>query len=234
MQIDLKMRLAKIADLLENIDCLADIGTDHGYLPVKLIQEKRIKKAIAGDINSAPLNKARLIIAENKLEAFIETRLGSGLSVLEPDEADGIVIAGMGGILISEILADQELVAKSSERLILQPMNNQSYLRHFLEKNNYRITKESLTCEGQRIYHIISVEAGLMTIEHPLEYELGYRFMDSREPLLKELIRRKLAIEIKIRDQTNKKKTVMAREQFIKSSHYIKALKEVLDGNKIK
>ncbi len=234
MQIDLKMRLAKIADLLENIDCLADIGTDHGYLPVKLIQEKRIKKAIAADINPTPLNKARSIIAESKLQGFIETRLGSGLSVLEPGEADGLVIAGMGGILISELLGDQEEVAKLCKCLILQPMNNQSHLRRFLEENNYRITKESLACEGQRIYQILSVEAGLMKMNHPLEYALGYRFMDSREPLLKDMIRRKLAIEIKIRDQTSKKKTVAAQEQFIKSCRYIKALEEVLHDNKTK
>ncbi len=228
MQIELKMRLAKIADAIKNIDCLADIGTDHGYLPVKLIQEKRIKKAIAGDINPSPLKKAQSIIAENKLESFIETRLGSGLSILEPGEADGIVIAGMGGILISQILSDHENVAKAAKHLILQPMNNQSHLRHFLEDNNYKITNEALVCEGRRIYEIIIAQTGQMTINDWLEYELGYGYRENSDDLLEDFIRRKLEIENKILAETSKKKTSMAQEQFIKSNLYIKALEEVL------
>ena len=228
MKIILRPRLKKIADSIIDVECLADIGTDHGYIPVRMIQEKRIKKAIACDINPVPLNRAQSLIVKNKLETTIETRLGSGLSVLKPREADGIVMAGMGGILISELLDECETIAKSAKRLILQPMNAQNHLRSFLEDHNYRIIEETLVREGRRIYEIMVVKAGTMKMDHWLEYELGYHYMENKDPLLKDFINRKLELEMRIIKETGEKKTSIAQKQFNKSSHYVSALKEVL------
>lgn len=228
MDIKLEPRLKKITDLVGDFNYLADIGTDHGYIPVVMIQKKRIKKAIACDINIKPLNKAKKLVAKKKLEMFIETRLGSGLSVLDPGEAETIVMAGMGGHLISELLNDGKEVAQSTKELILQPMSVPNYLRHFLEDHQYVILEEALVQEGQRIYEIIRVRPGSMIMKDALEYELGYRYWENQDPLLKVLINRKLELEKRILRETEKKMTALAQEQFVSSRNYIKALEEAL------
>ena len=119
MSINLPPRLKRISECADNFNCLADIGTDHGYIPVKMLQEGRVKQAIACDVNPMPLKKAQDLIEKNQLTDQIKTRLGSGLSVVAKNEADLVIIAGMGGVLISEILTASEAVAKSADTCLL-------------------------------------------------------------------------------------------------------------------
>lgn len=156
-------RLKLIADLVKGKK-VADIGTDHAFIPIELIKSGRCEVVIASDVNIGPAEIAKNHIKENGLN--IEVRVGNGLSVLEPGETDDIIIAGMGGKLICEILAREPKVAKKS-RLILQPMNGQYELRSYLLKEGYVISKEDLALEGFKVYNIIVCDSG----ENPLIYK---------------------------------------------------------------
>ena len=150
---------------------IADVGCDHAYVPVRLIQDKRAERVIASDLNEGPLNIARQNIEKYGLSGKIETRLGGGLSVLSPGEADVIIIAGMGGEIIEKILRADEDTAKKS-KLILQPMNSQYELRKFLISNGYKINAEDMALEGFKVYNIIEAEAGY---QPPNEFEFDYQ-----------------------------------------------------------
>ena len=151
---------------------IADIGTDHAYIPIYLIENSLAGYVIASDINKGPLLIAGDNIKNHNLTGKIETRLGGGLSVLKENEADTIIIAGMGGILISKIIdADIETAKKSN--LILQPMNAQYELRKYLLSHDFKITNEDIAVEGFKVYNIIETESGEMTpFETDFEYQI--------------------------------------------------------------
>ena len=115
-------RLETIANLVPQGCVLADIGTDHAYLPVWLLEKQRIARAIAGDIAAGPCQAARTTVAQYGQHENVEVRQGSGLKVLSPGEADCIAIAGMGASTIISILDDDMEVAQSAKLLVLQPM----------------------------------------------------------------------------------------------------------------
>lgn len=149
---------------------VADIGTDHAYIPIELIKNGKAERAVACDINEGPCAIARANIEKEGLSDKIEVRTGSGLSVIRENEADAIIIAGMGGKLICEIIAADINTARSA-RLILQPMNSQSVLRHFLIENGFKITSEDLETEDFKVYNIITAEKGT---QKPYEHEIDY------------------------------------------------------------
>ncbi len=149
---DVSNRIEFIIENLEKVDTIADIGTDHGYVPLIALERGLCEKAIACDINKDPLDKARLNAVLEGVEDELEFRLGGGFEPLNVSEANGVVIAGMGGNLIRDILeADMEKV-KSVDYLILVPAQNPEVLREYLYTNNYEIIKEDL-CFDEGIYY---------------------------------------------------------------------------------
>lgn len=134
---------------------VADIGTDHAYIPIRLSQ-KGIR-VIATDIRQGPLDMAKAHI--QKHECAVELRLGGGLDPIEAGETEDIIIAGMGGEMIINILSADENKARQS-LLILQPMNSQYELRKFLYENNYTILCEDLATEGFKVYNLIVAKSG--------------------------------------------------------------------------
>ena len=136
---------------------LADVGTDHGYVPISLVQRKKIQKAIAMDINKGPLQRAREHIAEFQLEEFIETRLSDGVKKLKVGEVDSILIAGMGGELVIHILSDGMEVCRSVKELILQPQSELDKVRRFLRENKYKIVDEDMVIEDGKYYPMMKV-----------------------------------------------------------------------------
>ena len=162
-------RLKKIIDYV-NTGIAADIGTDHAYVPIELIRSGRAARVIASDVRRGPLDIAKGNVAQSGLSDRIETRLGSGLSVLSPGEADTIIIAGMGGELIADILLNDDMTARQAE-LILQPMNSQYELRRWIIDNSYTILKEDLENEGKRIYNFLIVRSGRM---QPYQRDIDY------------------------------------------------------------
>lgn len=153
-----------------NASTVADIGCDHAYVPITLINENRAKKVIACDINKGPLTTAYNNILKYNKQDFIETRLGSGLSQIKTNEADMIIIAGMGGELIWDIIKNDINTAYAS-KLLLQPMNAQHLLRKNLIENGFFIANEDIAIEGFKVYNIMEVEKGEFT---PFKKEIYY------------------------------------------------------------
>ena len=131
---------------------IADIGTDHAYIPIYLAQNNLIKTCIATDKNEGPLKIAQENIKRYSLSHIIKTRLGAGLLPIKEKEVKECIIAGMGGVLILKILNDALEKAKDF-RLILQPMNAQEVLREFLLDNGFTIDSEDLSKEGFKVYN---------------------------------------------------------------------------------
>lgn len=156
----LNPRLEKIFEAVPQCRSAADIGTDHAYIPVCLIISGKAKRSVAADIGKGPLDRAEETVKKYKTEDNISLRLGGGLSVLKKGEAEVLIIAGMGGLLISKILRESNEIAKSAKSLILQPMTAAKELREFLTENGYRIDCEILAREDEKIYNIMKVSVG--------------------------------------------------------------------------
>ena len=187
-------RLLKIASLVTEGKRVADIGTDHGYIPVYLLNQGKVPYAILADVNKGPLENARGEVRHNKLLDKVDLRLGSGIEVLEKGEVDEVIIAGMGGILISELLEAKLEVAHSVDKLILQPMQAQNELRKYLLNNGFEILDEVLVKEDFRIYEIIIAKyTGKNTVvSDEIYYEVGTKLIENKDPLLNEFIDKKI------------------------------------------
>lgn len=149
-------RLEMIFSMIPGGECLSDVGTDHGYIPIRAVQTGKVKRAIASDIGKGPLSRASEHILSAGLSDKIETRLGPGLSVLKKDEADIIVIAGMGGAEIRTILFSDPEIARSCKALILSPHKDAALLRNALSENGFRIFDEETVSEDGKYYPVIS------------------------------------------------------------------------------
>ena len=153
--VQLSKRLQAVANLVGETGVVADVGTDHGYIPVFLISSGKAERAIAMDVNVGPLARAQEHIRQFGLEGQIESRLSDGLSALQPGEAQSIVIAGMGGALMARILVDGQDIA---ERLVLQPQSELFFFRQFLAGHGYRIVEEDMVYEDGKYYSMMAVE----------------------------------------------------------------------------
>lgn len=176
----LQPRLRAIADLVPTGSRLADVGTDHGYIPIDLLLDGRISAAIATDIGELPLDHARRTARCCGLTEGIDFRLGNGLLPLSPDEVDVIVIAGMGGDSISDILIASPW-AREGPLLLLQPMSKAEVLRSFLPENDYSVEAERLVADKGKLYPILTVRGGHMASATEAEAWGGFR-LDS-DPL---------------------------------------------------
>lgn len=155
--IKLTDRLQVLADQIKQSETMADIGTDHGFLPIYLRENEISPKVIMADISPGSLEKARVNCYENYPDEKFDLRLGNGIQILENGEVDAVVIAGMGGKLMTEILGENLEKSKSFKKLILQPRNGQAKLRSWLLDNGFSIVKESLVRENKYICEIITV-----------------------------------------------------------------------------
>lgn len=194
MNIKLTSRLETIASLVTKGSKVADIGTDHGYIPVHLLKNNIVPFAILADINKGPLDNGKRFVKWNNLLDKVDFRLGSGIDVLHQGEVDEVIIAGMGGILISDILENKKEVAHRLKKLILQPMQAQNKLRMYLLENGYEIIDEVLVREDFRIYEIIVAEytGKYSEVENEIYFEVGEKLVQKRDPLLKDFVDKKL------------------------------------------
>lgn len=160
-QIALSGRLRAIAALVPPGSRAADIGTDHGYLPVWLLQNQRVSFMAACDVNHAPLEHARQSAAQYGLEDAVAFRLGDGLSRIAPEEVDTIIIAGMGGETIAAILDAAPWTKEPRRyRLLLQPMTKQPFLRTWLAEHGYQFLEERLVYENHTYFPVMMVTGG--------------------------------------------------------------------------
>lgn len=153
-------RLELIASFVEDGIGVADVGTDHGYLPVMLVKRGYKGNIIATDINEGPLQKAKQSLAEADCEDAVELVLCDGLDGCKPDSVDTIIVAGMGGDTITGILDRAEWCARVDMKLILQPVTKPEILRYWLVNNDFVIKNEAQVEENSTIYQIICAVPG--------------------------------------------------------------------------
>jgi len=176
----LSLRLQAALDLVGRSKVLADIGTDHAYLPIEAVRAGLCQKAIACDINKGPLEIAAANIQMVQLSDRIETRLGDGLAPINQNEADCVVISGMGGMRIWNILHTEPDKAKFATKLILQPQHNLETLRRKLHSAGYDICTEKLIYEDSRFYVILLVNyTGNVSTWADQEYFFGKYITES-------------------------------------------------------
>ncbi|RSL30907.1 tRNA (adenine(22)-N(1))-methyltransferase TrmK [Salibacterium salarium] len=158
---NLSRRLEAVAQEVPSGAKILDIGTDHGYLPIHLVHVNKIKGAVASDVNHAPLQSAEEKINREQLHQKIETRFGNGLGVIVKDDAiDTVVIAGMGGSLITSILDEGKDALQYVETLILQPNVGAEVIRTWLLENGWTLTNEQILEEDKKVYEILTAEPG--------------------------------------------------------------------------
>ena len=149
-------RLLSAADLIQNCGTAADIGTDHGYLPIYLIKKAKAKRVIASDVNPLPLLKAEQNVKQNGAESFIDLRLSFGFDNYQNGEIDCAFICGMGGENIANILKTAKIDLDFP--LVLQPMSRPEYLLKFLASNGFALLKHIVVSENRRYYNLMLVQ----------------------------------------------------------------------------
>ncbi|MBO5930514.1 MAG: SAM-dependent methyltransferase [Clostridia bacterium] len=211
-------------------DCnIADVGTDHAYIPIWLVQQRICPFAIAMDINHGPLMRAQDNIKRFGLADKIQTRLSDGVSSLAPDEVDTVVICGMGGILINRILENGAHLYDTVRHYVLQPMTAIEETRKYLETHQFLIENERLVKEEDKIYTILSVVPGKMRMEKELDYHVGICLVQNRDPLLPAYLDGRLYEldkAITSMSQTSNQEVLRKREKFISLKEDMKQLRE--------
>ncbi len=192
---------------------LADIGTDHAYLPIALLESGRIEWAVASDLNQGPLESAVANAREKGYADQIDARIGDGLASIAPGEADTIAVAGMGGLLIAGILETGVEVARSARRLVLQPMNAQAELRQYLVTHGYEIVDETLAREGEKFYEIIAAEPTSGTPHQTFDDELG-RFLLKDDALTRAFLSHRIEKIERILRSLERSKDMETRRRF--------------------
>lgn len=158
--VTLDQRLKKVVSYIPQGAVLADIGSDHAFVPCYCIQQGLVERAIAGEVNVGPMEAAQGQVALVQLDEQIEVRLGSGLTVLTPGEVTAVTIAGMGGTLIATILEEGKAHLSGEERLILQPNVDAVDVRKWLLEHGYALLSEAIVKENGKIYEILVAEKG--------------------------------------------------------------------------
>lgn len=212
---ELSKRLYTVASAVSPGCRVADIGTDHGYIPIYLVKNKYAPRAFAMDVNQGPLERAREHIQEEGLTSQIETRLSNGLLQLEPEEVDAVVIAGMGGSLICRILETSPEFLQTGKELILQPQSEWFKVRHLLHRRGYSIKKEWFLEEEGKYYVVIKgcplPEGETERYEDEFSYVYGKLLLDERNPVLLAYMQKECAkkesILAQMKAQTEEKET---------------------------
>lgn len=167
---------------------MADIGSDHAYLPIYLLQKGIAVSAVAGEVNEGPFRGAERNVRAHGYAAQISVRRGDGLAVIEPGEVEVITIAGMGGGTIREILRAGEAKLAGVQRLVLSPQGDGDTLRRWLLERGWQIVDEDMLAEDDQIYEIVVFERGEMRLDDPVALELGPLLLERKHPLLVERV----------------------------------------------
>jgi tRNA (adenine22-N1)-methyltransferase len=224
-------RLAAIAELVPSGSVIADIGTDHAYLPVYLVLEQVCDHAVAADVKQPPLEQAKETVAAFNCVHKVDLRLGDGLNILcDEDKVDTVVIAGMGGRTIAAILEQGHEKVKNVKRFILQPMKDSGILRIYLAQNGYALIHESLVMEHPRLYEIIVARPGREYEKDLFRLALGPRLIEKKPPLLPLLLREKIRKLQIVRHSLKKAKCRDVSLKLKEVEQEIISLEEVLAG----
>jgi len=191
--VEISKRLQTIANSVPvGINTVVDIGTDHGYIPIYLIKNNIANRCIACDINPMPLSNAKKNITHYNMDNQIETRLSNGLSKVAIGEPDAIIIAGMGGMLIIDILKEKQEVVKAVGLLILQPQLDIIEVRKYIHSIQFTIIDEQMVYDDGKYYTIITAMPGYESPYSETGYIFGEKIIEKKDIVFKEFLKNKL------------------------------------------
>lgn len=223
---DLSFRLRTIAQMVTPCQVAADVGCDHGYLSIRLIEAKTAKKVIAMDVAKGPLSKAKENIERAGLGSKIETRLSDGAAKLACKEADTVIMAGIGGSLMMRLLEKDKHILNTVSELILSPQSEIEQVRIFLARHSYIIKDERMITDEGKDYVIIRAGHGTMAYERQCEYRYGKILLENKNPVLFESMQRERKLLLKLRQNLANVDTGSARQRLEEITRNLQCIEE--------
>lgn len=225
---DLSLRLRQVANFVPKAARLLDVGSDHAYLPLYLLEQGQIDYAVAGEVVEGPYRSAMSNVAASPFKDYITVRLANGLAAMTADdEIDTITIAGMGGGLITEILQAGKAKLTGVKRLILQPNNREDEVRLWLNQNGFALVAEELIEDKGKFYEILVAEAGRQVLT-----ERDLRFGPYLSQDCSASFKKRWSIEAEKLQQALNKIPLKNQEDRVALTQKITDIKEVLDASK--
>lgn len=225
----LSKRLERVANMVSKDTVVADVGCDHAYISIYLIEKGIAPRVIAMDVNKGPLQKAKENISRAGLSDVIETRLSNGIEKLEQGEANAILLAGMGGILMSDILLAKIEVTTSMKELILQPQSDIDLVRTTVMKLGFEITREDMLIDEGKYYTLMKAERAqtdFKPYENEVELVYGKYLLEKQHEVLKAyLIKEQNKLEI-ILASLKGQETTSRQEAYKNLKHQCELIKE--------
>lgn len=199
----LSARMQAVADMVKIGNRVCDVGCDHGYVSIYLVQRGIAPGVLAMDINKGPLQRAEIHVAQADLSEYITLRISDGLDKYQSGEAQTLICAGMGGRLMQKILEKEPEKTKSFAQMLLQPQSELLSFRRFLRETGYSIKRENMVLEGDKFYPVIEAVPGMQgRIEK--DYELSDRFgpklLADRHPVLINYLQREWKNSLKLKE----------------------------------
>lgn len=221
---ELSRRLNAVANLVTEGASVADIGTDHAYIPIYLAENHISSHIIAMDINRGPLEKAKEHILEYGFESMIQTRLSDGLSGMKPGEADTMIAAGMGGGLIIRILQNSPQAVETVREFILQPQSEIHKVRAYLNNNGFVITEEDMVEEDGKYYPMMKAVHGKEKPFSDEELYYGRQLIEKKNPVLRAFLQKEYTIKKDIYDKLKNQDNERARKRVREIEEEIKRI----------
>lgn len=220
-------RLATVASLIPAGANLVDIGTDHGYVPIWLLQNQRIASAIAMDVNKGPLARAKDNRDKYGFSEVMDLRLSNGFEKLHPGEGDSVLIAGMGGPLMIRIIEEGRENASSIQTWVLQPQSEIPSVRRYLHEHDFIIVEEIMLKDEGKYYMAMKAVPGQESSWNRLEYLFGKYLLEQKHSVLKEFIEKETELYKKIRQQLIESNQT-ASERYQEVVGYLEDLKQAM------
>lgn len=226
-QVELSKRMQAVADMVTVGNRVCDVGCDHGYVSIYLVQAGISPRVLAMDVNKGPLKRAEEHVKAYEKEAYIELRLSDGLCAYKNGEADSLLCAGMGGRLLMKILEREPDKTESFRELILQPQSELKLFRKFLREKGYSILAENMILEDGKFYPMMKVSPKSMGTGTEIQDEdtesmdlLGPYLLQNQNPVLLAYIRQEIQVKEGIleglKKQEQKEKLLLRRQEIEK------------------
>lgn len=206
---ELSLRMKQVADMVEPCHIVADVGCDHGYVSIYLVQQGIAENAIAMDVHPGPLSRARENVVRKRLQNRIQCRLSDGLEALKDGEADTVVIAGMGGPLMTGIIERGIKRGLKIKTFVLQPQSEIPGVRRYLHSVGYELVREHMLYEDGKYYTIMKAKEQKPEVWNPVEYEYGKYLLREQSTVLYQYLRKEYQqltdLKVKLEEQNTEK-----------------------------
>ena len=192
--IELSKRMQSVADMIQPCDAVGDIGCDHAFVSIYLVEQRRAKRVIASDVRRGPNAIAKRNIEAMNLSDQIEIRMGDGLDTIVPGEVNAVVLAGMGGMLMIDILERGEEVVTRCDQLVLQPQSDIEKVRRYLAEKGYHLADEQMLIDAGKYYNLLDVRVHEMVQKDEYDcskladdwcYMYGGSLLRKKDPVLR-------------------------------------------------